>query len=188
MKRIILLAYFLSFGLVIQAQNCHSGSVIRVGFGANYYFGNPSNEMTWQPDNLGYQLDVMAGYRFSEKNSAPVVMGVFGRMGILSDKMVNQLLREGGLGIEADASTQNEFYEVEVGMILLKFLRLSTGLGFQHYRLPEGSLQNLQYRNSTVGIQIHTRSLKWEINATALHDKELTDNILRFSGVLGFEF
>ena len=80
----------------------------------------------------------------------------------------------------------NEFYCLEGGMVIVRFLRISGGLGRQAYTNTLGEQYKLKYFSGTLGLVFNLDAVNWVIDANLMIGKDLNqtgfENKHRFYG------
>ncbi|MCX7638726.1 MAG: hypothetical protein N2044_12855, partial [Cyclobacteriaceae bacterium] len=148
MKRIFLIVTWIGLYQTALAQKStnnaasaadQSGLRLLLGPAVYYYQGNPNAAIDdFSNNQVGYQLNGFIGYQSTRANGNNLV-GVFGTAGYTSESVFNFLTDY--QGITTDELVINKFftfYQVEVGFIIGKALRLSTGVGEQNFTTVNG--------------------------------------------------
>ena len=75
----------------------------------------------------------------------------------------------------------NLYYTLEGGMIIMKFLRLSGGVGRQTYTNGQGSQAEIRHFIGTAGFNFDFGTVNLGLNASALSGNQIEKTILRFN-------
>jgi len=169
-----------------QAQNKKrdSGLILLLGPSITYQFGNLDGETVYNDYRVSWQVDGQFGFisTRNQSNRGNMLMA-FGSLGSAKPAMVQEMLNSSNLDekeINADQN-MNLYYTLEGGMIIMKFLRLSGGIGRQTYTNVQGNQTEIGYYVGTGGFNFDFGAVNLGINASALTGNQLEETILRFS-------
>ncbi len=178
--------YFLLFFIVsIQTgMSQNNRAIFRLGGAANYYYGTNNgsgNELNFQKNRLSFELNAALGIQtFNEKNNPKNTFAMFGRIGILSENILNDYLTDQDLSFDIDSSKDfNDFQELEVGVIVQQAFRLSFGYGWLNFYNTTHKPETLRYYCMTTGFSIPFGSLVWNIYLTAMGGKDFNKFVFR---------
>ncbi len=167
------------------------GFTLHLGPSLNYYQGESTGSFdSFETDRISWQINAMLGYGFNKHNAnRSNILGVFGTGGYTTQGILNQLLTDQAIVIaDLTPSKYYNFYSVEAGMIVAEILRLSTGVGVQHYDTSSGSEQ-LYYMSSTVGFNFAiTSSVNWVFDVNFMHGRDFNNTVIRASTGLSLSF
>lgn len=177
---LILLLVVLCKPLVAQDK----GFTIILGPSVNVYVGKNIDQFNYSKEKLSWQFNGQLGYISTRGGTnRGSMLGIYASVGSTNPNMIN-LLKDGGatLAGEVDIDKKfNEFYTLEAGMTILKILRLSGGLGQQHYTYNDNQRETLQYFSGTLGLSLSLGSVNWVIDLNMMSGKDLTVNVFRAS-------
>ena len=183
MKNLINLLVFMVVPILgLNAQGL--GLTFALGPSVTMYYGNSDNDFSYSPERLGWQLNgnfgMITNTRSEDRGN---MLGIFGSAGSTHPEMIALLGQETQLSeLELDMDRSfNEYYSLEVGMVVAEMLRLSGGYGQQFYTLKNGNKEFLLYYSGTLGVQFNMGAIKWVIDANLMTGKDLEKNALRFS-------
>jgi hypothetical protein len=111
------------------------------------------------------------------------MLGVYGTFGSTNPNMIALLQNgEAELAGEVDLSKSfNDFYALEAGMTIMRFLRLSGGMGRQYYTYGDHQRAWLEYFSGTIGVSFDLGAVYWVIDVNIMAGKDLYSNIFRAS-------
>jgi hypothetical protein len=160
------------------------GFTFLLGPSVNVFVGNNAKEFSYSSGRINWQFNGQLGYISTRGGTnRGNMLGVYASMGSTNPGMI-ALLKNGGaeLAGEVDLTkTFNDFYAVEAGMTILKFLRLSGGLGRQYYSYGANQREMLQYFSGTIGLSFDLGAVNWVIDANMMNGKDLNVNVFRAS-------
>lgn len=124
---------------------------IRLGGGGHYYLGHFSElAQELQSDQIGWVATAAVQYRFDlNERDRGSALGVFGRLGGYPDAAINRLSRHQNWP-RTTGSAPHLFTELEGGLLIREWLRLSYGTGTQHYS-SEADAAKQHYHVATIG-------------------------------------
>jgi len=185
----ILTLLLLSFCGVSRAQD--SGFTILLGPSVSVYYGDTKNNFSYTQDCLSWQLNGQLGYISSrgETNRGNMI-GIFASGGNTNPGVLT-MMQNSGADMQSAINLNkkfNEFYTLEGGMVISRFLRLSGGIGRQFYTYqPIGSASGvnkqgiLNYFSGTLGLVFDLGSVNWVIDANLITGEDMNQNAVRLS-------
>jgi hypothetical protein len=185
---------------VVQAQERHQGLLaVGIGGGVNYYYGPSSRNFDqFEGDRLNGQLDAMIGFRLGRTNSGGrTLLAAFGTFGLNNRSTLNQIFADQGyVPVVTDQSSLNNFYRLEGGVLLGETVRLSTGVGQQHFNeqlivSDAGVSVNsayLQYYSSTAGFQFNVGGAALMVNVNFAYGRDFNRTVITPAAGLLFRF
>lgn len=179
---IYFLLLFVFFSQISMSQN--NRAIFRLGGATNYYYGvnNSSvNELNFQKNRLSFEMNAALGIQtFNEKKKPKNTFAMFGRIGIVSEKILNNYLSDQELSFDIDSSKDfNDFQELEVGVIIQQAFRLSFGYGWLNFYNTTHKPETLRYYCFTTGFSIPFGSLVWNIYLTGMGGKDFNNFVFR---------
>jgi len=174
------------------------GFTFLLGPAVNYSYGDPGEKPSYNNDHLSWQFDGTLGYISTRGGSnRGNMLAVFGSGGNTNPAVIQQL-RTGGADISGTIDTKksfNEFYSVEGGMVIARFLRISGGIGHQYYSYQEDGNENngngntngetkqgkLNYFSGTLGLVFDLGVVNWVVDANLMTGKDLNQKAMKFS-------
>ncbi|MBL7870746.1 MAG: hypothetical protein JNM78_03970 [Cyclobacteriaceae bacterium] len=212
MNRIMVTNFFLAFLLVItgsmhvnaqkssqpavsnkaKPSTATRGFTLHLGPSVTYYQGGSTRSFdTFETDRLSWQVNGMLGYGFNKNNAnRSNILGIFGTGGYTTQRVLNQMLTDQSL-VVADLATSKyyNFYQVEGGMLIAEILRLSTGVGVQHYATTSTGDEQLYYVSSTAGLSFALgSSVNWVFDVNFIHGRDFNNTVIRASTGLSIAF
>jgi hypothetical protein len=184
MKKKIFYLFLLLFTLsgVIRAQD--KGFTILLGPSVNYYYGDTKQKITYASENLSFQVNGQLGYISTRGGTnRGNMLGIFASAGNSSPEML-AIMQTNGATINGTLNRDkkfNEFYNLEGGMVIARFLRLSGGIGRQTYTYNSNHNGVLNYYTGTVGFVFNMDVVNWVIDAQLMTGKDLDKSAIRFS-------
>lgn len=181
-KILYLTLLLLLFIKVSQAQD--KGLTFLLGPSVNLYYGDSKEKFSYSRDMLSLQANAQLGIISTRGGTnRGNFLGVFATAGS-SNHSVLALMKTNGAdmsGVLDVNKSFNEFYSLEGGMIIARFLRLSGGFGRQTYVHDNDLKGTLNYFTGTVGFVFNLDAVNWVIDANLLTGKDLNQNAIRFS-------
>ncbi len=117
--------------------------------------GHTTLERATSAQRLNWQVFGFLGYRFNGGNRTPHAVGVFGTYGQLTPQAVTEVNALQGLVEELPAvGTTPDFRELEAGVLVRNWLRVSGGVGEQRFVNEAGSTVRQQYYSATTGFHL----------------------------------
>jgi hypothetical protein len=185
----ILALLLLSLCGVSRAQD--SGFTILLGPSVSVYYGDTKNTFAYTQDRLSWQLNGQLGYISSrgETNRGNMI-GIFASGGNTNPGVLDMMKTSGAdmLAVIDLDKKFNEFYTLEAGMVISRFLRLSGGMGRQFYTYqPIGSAPGetkqgkLNYFSGTLGLVFDLGAVNWVVDANLITGKDMNQNAIRLS-------
>ena len=179
-KIIVLLLVVLCKPVLAQDK----GFTFLLGPSVNVFVGNNVDKFSYSSGRVSWQFNGQLGYISTRGGTnRGNMLGVYASMGSTNPNMID-LLKDGGAALAGDvdiAKNFNEFYTLEAGMTILRFLRLSGGLGRQYYTYDDNQREMLQYFSGTAGLSFDLGSVNWVIDANMMNGKDLKVNVFRAS-------
>lgn len=168
------------------------GFTLHLGASANYYQGESSRSFgSFETDRLSWQINGMLGYGFNKNNAnRSNILGVFGSSGYTTKGILNQMLIDQAIVVtDLTSSKYYGFYQLEAGVLIGEILRLSTGLGVQHYATTSKADEQLYYMSSTAGLSFAVdSSVNWVFDVNFMHGRDFNNTVIRFSTGLNIAF
>ena len=160
------------------------GFILLLGPSVNVLYGSPGEKFAYTPDRISWQLNGQFGFISTRGGTnRGNMLGVYASAGSTKPGMVALLLPpDAGVSGDVDLEQKfNEFYTLEAGMTIMKFLRLSGGLGRQYYTYNIHSRGLIQYYSGTAGLCFDLGAVNWVIDAQVMTGKDLTKSVLKAS-------
>jgi hypothetical protein len=146
---------------------------------------------SFETDRLSWQINGMLGYGFNKNNAnRSNILGVFGSSGYTTKGILNQMLIDQAIVVtDLTSSKYYGFYQLEAGVLIGEILRLSTGLGVQHYATTSKADEQLYYMSSTAGLSFAVdSSVNWVFDVNFMHGRDFNNTVIRFSTGLNIAF
>jgi hypothetical protein len=169
-----------------QAQNKKrdSGLILLLGPSVTYYYGTLDAETTYSDYRMSWQFDGQFGFisTRNQSNRGNMLLA-FGSLGNAKPMVVQDMLNASNFDDKVLDEEQNTnlYYTVEGGMIIMKFLRLSGGIGRQRYTNGEGNIAEISHYMGTGGFNFDFGAVNLGLNASVLSGNDLVEPLLRFS-------
>lgn len=117
--------------------------------------GHTTLERPTNAQRLNWQAFGFLGYRFNGGSRNPHAAGLFGTFGQLTPQAVTEGNALQGLLEDLPAAgTTPDFRELEAGLLVRNWLRVSGGVGEQRFVNEAGSIVRQQYYSATTGLHI----------------------------------
>lgn len=183
MNRYILVGLFTLLSLSAMAQeSSRVGLAFELGASVNYYHGRTSEQFDdIQSERLNWQANGMLGLRFNKKGIRNGnIVGLFGTYGTATDRVVAAMLTDQNIPI-LDLSDKkfNNFYNIEAGVVMADFLRVSTGAGRLDYEDVFTGDESLYYLSSTAGLMIRLGAVRWNIDCNFMYGRDFGNTVIR---------
>jgi hypothetical protein len=184
MRQKIVLSLFLLIIVLKGSYAQDKGFTFLLGPAVNLYYGDTKEQFSYSSERLGWQFNGQLGYISTRggttRGNMLAVFGTAGssKPGVISHMQTSGAEVQGNVNIEKNF---NQFFSVEGGMVIARFLRLSGGLGRQYYTNDLGGHEMLQYFSGTLGLAFNLDVVNWVIDANVLAGKDINQNALRFS-------
>lgn len=180
-------------------NNRKSGITIAVGASANYYYGPGDRNFDKFEDNrLNYQLNGMLGLTIArDANDHRTMLAGFGSFGMNNASTVDQIFDDQGyVTLPGNQNSQNNFYQLEGGLIIAEVFRISTGVGQQVFNKQVIGSDNgidleatsLKYNSTTVGFNLNVSSVSIILNCNFEYGKDFEKTVIVPSAGLMFHF
>lgn len=173
----------------LRSRNKNALLQLSLSGGINYLYG-PADQLpeSFSSSLINGQAEAFAGLRFDIRNNynAANTVGLFGRIGANSAAATNLLLS--GSQTSADTTQSSSYTEIEGGVYIRDFLRLSGGVGNLNFTDLGGNEQTLNYFTATAGIGVGGKHIHGMFNVTGLFGNELNLMQLRPSVNLRIHF
>jgi hypothetical protein len=167
-----------------QSKKRDSGIILLLGPAVTYQFGNSDSPTNYDDNRVSWQFDGQFGFisTRNQTNRGNMLMA-FGTVGNAKAPMVQEMLNSSIFSEKLTDINQNTniYYTLEGGMIVMKFLRLSGGMGRQNYTDSEGNQAQINHYIGTAGFNFDFGAVNLGLNASALTGNELEKSIIRFS-------
>lgn len=157
------------------------GLSLRLGGGVNYMYGadNSTNE-EFTSDHISWYAEGMLGYVVNyDQKGLGTVMGAFVNVGNTNDNSIQKFLDDGLAGGTANNSSDNMYYQVELGAVLFETIRISSGSGYQTFRDAANNEQEVYYYSTTGGVHLGKRFVKLTLDLNFLYGRDLEQTVLR---------
>jgi hypothetical protein len=181
-QKIILL--FLLLILLKGSYAQDKGFTLLLGPSVNYYGGDIKDKFSYTSGRLGWQINGTLGYISTRGGSnRGNMLGVFASGGSSKPEVIKRM-QTSGAEIQGAVDTTknfNQFYCIEGGMVISRFLRLSGGVGRQYYTYDSGEHGVLNYFSGTAGMVFNLGVVNWVIDANLMAGKNLNQNAIRVS-------
>ena len=183
MKKILTLTLLLlSLLKVGNAQD--KGLTFLLGPSLNVYYGDTRDQFAYTSEHLSYQVNAQLGIISTRGDTnRGNMLGIFGSAGSTNPRIL-ALMQTGGATMQGTLNTTkkfNEFYNLEAGMVIARFLRLSGGIGRQAYTYDNDQHGALKYFTGTAGFVFNLDVVNWVIDAQLMTGKDLSQSVIRFS-------
>lgn len=193
MRQKIFLVLILLLLLLQGGYAQDKGFTFLLGPAVNYSYGDPGEKFSYSNDHLSWQFDGTLGYISTRGGTTRGnMLAVFGSAGNTNAAVIQQL-QTGGAAISGNIDTEknfNEFYSLEGGMVIARFLRISGGIGRQFYSYQldgngndhgETKQGKLNYFSGTLGLAFDLGVVDWVIDANLMTGKDLNQKAMKFS-------
>jgi hypothetical protein len=183
MRQKILLLLILLLLLLKEGNTQDKGFTILLGPSVNYY-GDTEEKFSYTSEKINWQFNGQLGYISTRGGTTRGnMLAAFGTFGNTNPAVVQQM-QTGGADISGTidaAKNFNQFYSVEGGMVIAKFLRISGGIGRQAYTNTLGENYRLKYFSGTLGVVFNLDAVNWVIDANLMTGGDLNQNALKIS-------
>jgi len=181
-KVLFLAMLLLTLSKVSHAQD--KGLTILLGPLVNVYFGDPQDKFVYTTERLSWQANGQLGFISTRGGTnRGNMLGVFASYGNSNPAMI-ALMKTKGAELSGDLNTDkkfNQFYTLEGGMVIARFLRISGGIGRQYYTYDSDLNGVLNYFSGTVGVVFNLDVVNWVIDANLMTGKDLNQNAVKLS-------
>ncbi len=181
-KSRLLIFFLIVIGQPSFAQD--KGFTLLLGPSVNVFYGNPDDRFSYTPERIGWHFNGQFGF-ISTRGGATRgnMLGIYGSAGSTKPQMISLLLpTDNGLKSSIDTTKNfNEFFTLEAGMTIMRFLRASAGLGRQYYTYNKDSKGVINYYSGTVGLTFNLGAVNWVIEAQLMAGKDLAKNVIKAS-------
>jgi len=130
------------------------GFTFLLGPSVNYFYGDTKETASYVNEHLGWQLNGQFGYISTRGGTTRGnMLAVFGSAGSTQPEAI-AIMKEGNPDIPGELNIGkkfNEFYSVEAGMVIARFLRISGVIGRQAYTYDTNSNDTENYFNGQSG-------------------------------------
>jgi hypothetical protein len=160
------------------------GFTLLLGPAVNVFYGSPDDRFSYTPERIGWQFNGQLGYISTRGGTIRGnMLGIYGSAGSTKPQMVALMLpADAGVSGAVNMDKKfNEFYTLEAGMTVMKFLRASAGLGRQYYTYANNERGLIQYYSGSVGLSFNLGSVNWVIDAQLMAGKDLVKNYIKAS-------
>jgi hypothetical protein len=197
MRQKIFLFLVLLLLLLTGSYAQDKGFTFLLGPSVNYY-GDMEEKFSYSTENLNWQFNGQLGYISTRGGTTRGnMLAIFGTGGNTNPGVLQQM-QTGGANIMGTINTEknfNEFYTLEGGMVIARFLRISGGIGNQYYSYQlDGNENNgngntnseikqgkLNYFSGTLGIVFDLGVVNWVVDANLMTGKDLNQKALKIS-------
>jgi hypothetical protein len=176
--------FLILFLVILQGSYAQDkGFTILLGPSVNYY-GDTEEKFSYTTEKINWQVNGQLGYISTRGGTTRGnMLAVFGTFGNTNPAVLQQM-QAGGTAFSGTIDlekTFNEFYSVEGGMVIARFLRISGGLGRQAYSNTLGENNTLNYFSGTLGMVFNLDAVNWVIDANVMSGKDLNQTALKIS-------
>jgi len=148
---------------------------LSVGGGINYMYGKDIDaNADFDNDYLSWYGEGVLGYKVNTNQ-----IGLFLSIGNTNKQGIQKFLEEGSIGNNSQGLSQNLYYKLEAGAVLLNTFRISTGSGYQEFRDASDTDKSVYYYSTTTGLHIGQRNFKVALDLNFMYGRELEKTILR---------
>ncbi len=177
--------FFLFLLLFIQKGSLaqDKGFIFLLGPSVNYY-GDTKEKFSYATEKLNWQLNGQLGYISTRGGTTRGnMLAIFGTAGNTNPVVLQQMQSsDAAITGTIDAEKNfNEFYCLEGGMVIVRFLRISGGLGRQAYTNTVGEQYKLKYFSGTLGLVFNLDAVNWVIDANLMTGKDLNQTAFKIS-------
>jgi hypothetical protein len=188
------LAISLFLFLIGNAQDAPTRSrdgvlALELGASLNYYYGEPGQNIDkFENDRVNWQLNGMLGITIAkDRADRRTMLAAFGAFGFNNSNTLASLLQDQQYTSAATSQAQeNNFYQVEGGIMILDMIRLSTGVGQQNFNsqsliYSNGILTNatyFKYNSSTVGVKLNLGPVAWTLNCNFAYGQDYNKTVI----------
>jgi len=185
-QKIFLLLILLLVLKVSYAQDYaqDKGFTFLLGPSVNYFYGDTKDKFSYSTEKLSWQFNGQFGFISTRGGTTRGnMLAVFGTAGSSRPGVIQQMQTSGAeiIGTIDAEKNFNEFYCLEGGMVIARFLRLSGGMGRQAYTNTLGDRNMLNYFSGTLGLAFNLDVVNWVIDANLMTGKDLNQSALRIS-------
>jgi len=184
MKRKIFYTALLILTISNMSRAQDKGFTFLLGPSVNFYYGDTKDDFSYTSERIGWQFNGQLGFISTRGGTTRGnMLAIFGTAGSIKPEMVANM-QSSGAEIQGSidlGKNLNEFYSLEAGMVIARFLRLSGGLGRQHYTLVTGERGVIEYFSGTLGFVFNLDAVNWVIDANVLAGKDMNQNAVRIS-------
>jgi hypothetical protein len=181
-KIVLLALLLLSFQQAIRAQD--KGLTLLLGPSVNLYYGNPNTQFVYSTQRLSWQFNGQFGFISTRGGTnRGNMLGLFATAGNTNPAMLS-LMKAGGAEMQGSLNTDkkfNGFFNLEGGMVIARFLRMSGGIGRQYYTHDSIVQGMLKYYSGTLGFAFDLGVVNWAIDCQLMAGKDLNQNAIRLS-------
>jgi hypothetical protein len=181
-KILLFALLFLSFHRVSHAQD--KGLTLLLGPSVNVFYGNSKDDFSYTNERLSWQFNGQFGFISTRgETNRGNMLGLFCSAGNTNPAMLS-LMKAGGAEIQGSLNTEkkiNGFFNLEGGMVIARFLRMSGGIGRQYYTHDANVQSMLKYYSGTLGVAFDLGVVNWVIDCQLMAGKELNQNAIRLS-------
>jgi hypothetical protein len=166
----------LSFGQNESSKHTDGGLIFLFGPAVTYQYGNPNNDFSYTSTRVSWQLDAQLGFISTGHGSHKGnMLLVFSNAGSTKPEMLKEMLKATKYSETAINETKgfNEFFGLEVGFVLLKFIRFSGGYGQQYFTNSQEERQSISYYSLTTGLNFDFGAVALSTNASFFNGRDL---------------
>ena len=181
-KTVLFALFIFGFYRVSFAQD--KGFTLLLGPAVNVFYGNTDEGFVYTPERISWQFNGQLGYISTRGGTnRGNMLGIYASAGSSKPQIVSMMIpKDAGITGDIDMGKNfNEFYTLEAGMTIMKFLRVSAGLGRQYYTYNIHSRGLIEYYSGTAGLSFDLGAVNWVIDAQLMAGKDLTKNVFRAS-------
>jgi hypothetical protein len=195
----------------IEEKKFNRGFRLYLGPKITYYKGTGPTSMTpFDQERVGFQADGQLGYVFNpERNRRGNFLGIFASAGMTNFETLAHMFEDQDfVTYPLDVKSNNLYYQIEAGMYIAEFLRVSAGVGRQQFQvIPNGTTETInngnnngsggtssgsnytiknpkayytaQYYSGTVGIKIDLGAVDWVVDCQWMFGGNLDNLVAR---------
>ncbi|MBK6285599.1 MAG: hypothetical protein IPF54_25665 [Draconibacterium sp.] len=155
MRQKIIILLILILILIKGSYAQDKGFTFLLGPAVNYYHGDTNEKFSYSSEKLSWQFNGQFGFISTRGGTTRGnMLAIFGTAGSTNPAVIQQMQTDGAhiTGLIDTEKKFNEFYCVEGGMVIARFLRLSGGFGRQSYSNLLGENYKLKYFSGTLGL------------------------------------
>lgn len=166
--------------------------ILQIGPEFYYYHGTIQDGFHLDGFNsISWGLSASFGYRFDIKEirltDLGTVTGVHLRIGKHNNETANCFLNDELIDPPLCLDDYNEFFEIEAGVLLRQWFRLSTGVGKQFIHLSNENIE-WNYYCGTIGFIIPIWNLDLTVQGTIIYGNDINDPVIRADASLMYRF
>ncbi|TDH28546.1 hypothetical protein EXU57_00255 [Segetibacter sp. 3557_3] len=178
---IMLIANYPLFAQDNKTENQKSTIAVSLGAAANYYYGQGDRNFgEFENERVNWQINGLLGLTIlRDKNGRRTMLAGFGAYGFNNESTIKKIFSDQQyVTTRINQAKLNNFYQLEGGLLIGEVLRLSTGVGQQHFEGQaiagaNGDIRldakSLKYNSTTVGFNFNLSAVALIINVNFAH-------------------